>query len=372
MSETGEAKSKPKQEPVSTKQKIQQGILAAGLAFGAGQAAAKPGENYNQVVQGVHRSIEAVQDPLGASRDLVVAANNLGARAIIGVEDSIYDDKPQKVEAVKSVNVETDGGIIHSEYGDVTPQQLELIDIAIGQEKDNLDSTMTDEDWANVFKYEGLIKEVGGEYGLDDDFIGLIIMESHADPYAESPAGAAGFGQLMPKFAEHYGLKVVWDDDPAIAGMTEDEIKEYRIKNDERYNGRKNLVATATSLKENIEKFKNKKIAELVHHDGDGRVWGALKKAIYDKYGYNLPDLFDESLSTQVAGDRLQEYQDTIEGKNKNLPEAGPIGLVDLLKTGEFNGEGSDGGARYMYLIDGAKLDLNEKKVGLEKITAGN
>lgn len=340
------------------------GIATAVGALGVGVGVAKPGETKD------------------FTKELVTTNPTVTAReAAPVVKDALLDavdtaiSKAQKVDLNQRVSIEpiSGDGMIKTEFGVITPEQKSLIDIAISNEKKNLDLSMTPEDWANVFKYEGLVKDIAEEHGIDgNDLLEIVVLESHGDPHAESPVGAAGLTQEKPEFAEKFGLKVVKDDDPSIQGMTPDEIKEFRMANDERYKPERNLEAAAQSIADNILKFKDKRIAYQVHHAGDRLIWEAVGDFVYKKYGYKLPypidvDIGSDDANYNEAIRRLGENQDAIMGKN---PFAGgnekPIGIVDLYSTGLLD---SDGGDRYAYLMSGAGKLIVEKRAALAQVT---
>jgi hypothetical protein len=60
-----------------------------------------------------------------------------------------------------------------------------------------------------------LAKDTAKKYGIPESFfLKLIKSESNFDPSAKSPKGAMGLGQLMPKTAEEFGLRIDDDGNP--------------------------------------------------------------------------------------------------------------------------------------------------------------
>jgi soluble lytic murein transglycosylase-like protein len=60
-----------------------------------------------------------------------------------------------------------------------------------------------------------LAKDTAKKYGIPESFfLKLIKSESNFDPSAKSPKGAMGLGQLMPKTAEEFGLRIDNDGAP--------------------------------------------------------------------------------------------------------------------------------------------------------------
>ena len=59
-----------------------------------------------------------------------------------------------------------------------------------------------------MLKYRGLIQEHAAKQGLDARLLcALIVQESGFDEDAQSPVGAQGLTQLMPKTAEELGVR---------------------------------------------------------------------------------------------------------------------------------------------------------------------
>lgn len=68
-------------------------------------------------------------------------------------------------------------------------------------------------------KFDALIVKYAKKYRLDPFLIkAMMKTESHFDPQAISSAGAHGLMQLMPKTAERYGVKDMFNPEQNIAG----------------------------------------------------------------------------------------------------------------------------------------------------------
>ncbi len=249
-------------------------------------------------------------------------------------------------------------GTFRTEFGVVTKDQKDLIDTAVENEKKNFQDSMSPEAWNNLRKYEGLIKHYADKYHINEDtFFEMIGMESHGDPFAESEAGAAGFGQLMPKTGEALNLKVVPDDDPNIQGMTPDEVKAYRIQHDQRYDPDLNLDASARLAASLQEKYVNELIAYQIYHDGDLLGFQALQTFVKNTYGYDLLDPNDSSIGSDEVSARLRVLQEAIVGNEDRKP----IGVIDYLSSGLVSEEGH----KYTFRLKGVGLAIAEDKAKL-------
>lgn len=100
--------------------------------------------------------------------------------------------------------------------------------------------------------------------GVPDDFKYLCVIESHMSNVT-SHAGAAGFWQLVPTSAQHYGL----------------EVNEYI---DERYHVEKATVAACRHLKEAYANFNNWTLAAAAYNRGIGGIRNALRTQKADNY----------------------------------------------------------------------------------------
>jgi len=97
------------------------------------------------------------------------------------------------------------------------------------------------------------------EYGLPEDLKYMSVIESHLDPKAVSPAGAAGLWQFMPQTGRMYGLKI----DNYV---------------DERHDPIKSTDAAMRYLKALHNRFDDWTLAIAAYNCGEGCVEKAIKK----------------------------------------------------------------------------------------------
>jgi hypothetical protein len=116
-------------------------------------------------------------------------------------------------------------------------------------------------------KYFPIIEPILAEYNIPDDFKYLAIAESGLQDVV-SPAGAAGFWQLMPATAKGYGLEV------------SDQV-------DERYNLIKSTEAACKYLIEARDRFGNWTLAAASYNMGMAGVNRQLERQKVDNY-YDL------------------------------------------------------------------------------------
>jgi membrane-bound lytic murein transglycosylase D len=100
--------------------------------------------------------------------------------------------------------------------------------------------------------------------GVPDDFKYVAVIESHLSN-VNSPAGAAGFWQLLPTSARHYGLEV------------NDNV-------DERYHVEKATVAACQHFKDAYKILNNWTLSAAAYNMGIGGVQQALKRQKTDTY----------------------------------------------------------------------------------------
>ncbi|PBQ33798.1 murein transglycosylase [Sphingobacteriaceae bacterium] len=100
--------------------------------------------------------------------------------------------------------------------------------------------------------------------GVPDDFKYLCVIESHLSN-AASPAGAAGFWQLVPNSARNYGLEV------------NSEV-------DERYHVEKATHAACGHIKDAYAVFKNWTLSAAAYNRGIGGIQSAMAKQKTDNY----------------------------------------------------------------------------------------
>ena len=108
------------------------------------------------------------------------------------------------------------------------------------------------------------IEPILKQEGVPDDFKYLCVIESHLSN-ASSPAGAAGFWQLVPMSARNYGLEV------------NSEV-------DERYHVEKATHAACGHIKDAYEAFNNWTLAAAAYNRGIGGIQSAMAKQKTDNY----------------------------------------------------------------------------------------
>ncbi len=116
-------------------------------------------------------------------------------------------------------------------------------------------------------KWFPLIEPILKKEGVPDDFKYVAIIESHLSNVI-SPMGAAGFWQLMPVTARHYGL------------IVDNEI-------DERLDVEKATIVACKHFKDAHNYFKNWTLSAAAYNVGIGGIQNALKKQNTNNY-YDL------------------------------------------------------------------------------------
>lgn len=111
------------------------------------------------------------------------------------------------------------------------------------------------------------IEPILKQEGVPDDFKYLCVIESHLSN-AASPAGAAGFWQLVPVSARNYGLEV------------NEEV-------DERYHVEKATRAACAHIKDAYAIFNNWTLSAAAYNRGIGGIQNAMAKQHADNY-YDL------------------------------------------------------------------------------------
>lgn len=111
--------------------------------------------------------------------------------------------------------------------------------------------------FAKAQKWFPYIEPILKQQGIPDDFKYLAVIESHLSNIV-SPAGAAGFWQLVPNTARAYGL----------------EVNEFV---DERYDVEKATLAACRHIKDGYTQFNNWTLSAAAYNMGIGGVKNALK-----------------------------------------------------------------------------------------------
>lgn len=137
------------------------------------------------------------------------------------------------------------------------------------------------------------LKKIFSAQGVPPELVWIAEVESTFNPAARSPAGAVGLFQLMPKTAEHLGLKTQPQDQRL------DPIK----------NGR----AAAKYLKDLHNRFDDWPLAIAAYNGGEGRVSKLLKKSSshnLDAISDNLPSQTQMYVPKVLATIRHREGYD--------------------------------------------------------------
>lgn len=121
--------------------------------------------------------------------------------------------------------------------------------------------------FAKAKKWFPYIEPILKQQGVPDDFKYVAVIESHLSNIV-SPAGAAGFWQLMPASAQNYGL----------------EINEFV---DERLDVEKSTKAACKHINDSYAIFKNWTLSAAAYNLGIGGIQSALKKQNSSNY-YDL------------------------------------------------------------------------------------
>jgi membrane-bound lytic murein transglycosylase D len=114
-------------------------------------------------------------------------------------------------------------------------------------------------------KYLEMMKDILKEKDVPEEIVFLPLIESGFNPYAYSPARAAGYWQFIASTAKRYGLEINW----------------WR---DERRDPVKSTVAAANYLKDLYGMFGSWNLAMAAYNAGEGKILRALNKTNSDDY----------------------------------------------------------------------------------------
>ncbi len=130
-----------------------------------------------------------------------------------------------------------------------------------------------------MLKYRGLIQQHAAKQGLDARLLcALIVQESGFDENAQSPVGAQGLTQLMPKTAEELGVQDPLNAEQNIAGATRHLYTLYRAFPQSPYEQRHRLVLA--SYNSGLGRVRDAQAIVRHHEVGNPLLWKPVSVAL--------------------------------------------------------------------------------------------
>jgi membrane-bound lytic murein transglycosylase D len=152
-------------------------------------------------------------------------------------------------------------------------------------------------------KYIEMMKTILKEHDVPEEIVFLPLIESGFNPYAYSPARAAGYWQFIASTAKHYGLEINW-------------------WKDERRDPVKSTVAAASYLKDLYKMFGSWNLAMAAYNAGEGKILRALNK--------NKSDDYWSLLNTRYIKNETKNYVPKFIAASLIASNPGDFGFDDL------------------------------------------
>lgn len=253
------------------------------------------------------------------AKDISLETNERFAKARASVGD-FFDGGSEELTNQEALSIPKPRTEFDLVYPELTPQEgVSAFAQILEEEKIIGEHYLTPETYKLIAQNEQLIRKSARDAGVPEDLLlGLTIIESKGDQYAESPAGARGLTQMMPQMAEKYGL----------------EVSEFG--NDERYIPEKIVPATVKELKESYNRWGDWGLALWEWHAGAPEIYNAINMYLRDVYQEQLEDINNDSPAEVER--IMKSYKDKIAQYNINVFRL----FQNPLIRAEFSGPGWD------------------------------